>query len=145
MKITDISKLVVNQVYNLQDTQFNVTKKVRCLGNYGVGEKVYFTDADSNETPETLTEKFKANRLPNAFVCWDYMLRLNYIVTPVSNIQCEHCNSENVRSVDNQPLYHPSKEEVAKDVPNFDNEIYVEFYCDDCGKTHDKVFSLLLK
>ncbi len=61
------------------------------------------------------------------------------------SIQCKCCQSTNVRSIDNQPLFHPSKEEVAEGCMNFDNEIYVEFVCDDCEKTFTKVFSLVEK
>lgn len=62
-------------------------------------------------------------------------------------INCSHCKSENVRSIDNQPLYHPSKQDIIgrSDVPKFDNEIYVEFICDDCHKKHTKVFNLVLQ
>ena len=46
---------------------------------------------------------------------------------------CPNCGMSNIRSVDNQPLNHPSKYEVANGVPNWDNEIYVEFTCDYCN------------
>lgn len=48
-------------------------------------------------------------------------------------ICCPKCQGTNIRSVDNQPLYHPKKEEISKGVPSFDYEIYVEFVCHDCN------------
>jgi hypothetical protein len=61
------------------------------------------------------------------------------------SIQCKCCQSTNVRSIDNQPLFHPSKQDITKGSMNFDNEIYVEFVCDDCNETFTKVFSLVEK
>lgn len=64
---------------------------------------------------------------------------------------CPECGMSNIRSVDNQPLYHPSKREVEKGVPNWDNEIYVEFTCDHCNpdgngaKTFTIIFALTRK
>jgi hypothetical protein len=63
---------------------------------------------------------------------------------------CPECGMSNIRSIDNQPLYHPSKQEVEKGVPNWDNEIYVEFMCDRCnpegkGKTFTITFALSRK
>lgn len=57
-------------------------------------------------------------------------------------IYCKSCNSENVRSFDNQPLFHPSKQDVNCGVPRFDDEVYVEFVCDNCNETFTKIFSL---
>ena len=42
-------------------------------------------------------------------------------------IVCQHCGSSNIRAVDNEPLHHPTKEEV-------DNGVYIEIHCDDCEK-----------
>ena len=64
---------------------------------------------------------------------------------------CPKCQGTNIRSIDNQPLYHPKKEEVTKGVPNWDNEIYVEFICHDCNpndmgaETFNIVFALTRK
>ena len=80
--ITDIKQLEVNKVYTLTSTQFNRTFKTRCLGNYGVGNKVYFTmHGNINaETPKSLAYKFKNNILPNSFVCWDCDINSWYII-----------------------------------------------------------------
>ena len=57
-------------------------------------------------------------------------------------IVCPSCNGENIRSVDNQPLFHPSKKEVEGGTMRFDNELYMNFICDDCN--HDKKNATLL-
>lgn len=48
-------------------------------------------------------------------------------------ICCPKCQGTNIRSIDNQPLYHPKKEEVTQGIPSFDNEIYIEFNCLNCN------------
>lgn len=64
---------------------------------------------------------------------------------------CPKCKGTNIRSIDNQPLYHDKKEELEKSVPSFDNEIYVEFICHDCSpvelnaETFTLVFDLVLQ
>jgi hypothetical protein len=67
-------------------------------------------------------------------------------------ICCPKCQGTNIRSIDNQPLYHPKRVEATiLNVPSFDNEIYVEFICHDCNPndmgadTFTKVFSLVPK
>lgn len=49
-------------------------------------------------------------------------------------ICCPKCKSENIRSVDNQPLHYASKSEVAV-TPSMriDTEIYITLICDDCN------------
>ena len=56
----------------------------RSLGNYGPGVKVYLTDLESPETPESMTEKFKNNKLPDCFVCWDHDINLKYKISLVN-------------------------------------------------------------
>jgi hypothetical protein len=62
-----------------------------------------------------------------------------------NNVCCPKCQNKNVRSVDNQPLNHPSKREVEQGVPNWDNELYVTFICDQCNPmaVSDKYFTLI--
>lgn len=57
-------------------------------------------------------------------------------------MKCYFCDSENIRSIDNEPLYHPSKLEVENGVSRFDNDIYIIFTCDDCNKRQTKVFTI---
>lgn len=61
------------------------------------------------------------------------------------SIQCKCCQSTNVRSFDNQHLYHPTKQEVADGNIRFETEVYIEFVCDDCEKTFTEIFSLVLQ
>ncbi len=52
----------------------------------------------------------------------------------VHDIHCKHCNSTETRSVDNEPLHHPSEGEVKVDgIARYDDEIYTLFKCNDCG------------
>lgn len=68
-----------------------------------------------------------------------------------NSVCCPKCQGTNVRSVDNQPLNHPSQREVKSGVPNWDNEIYMTFICDDCnpmaesGKYFTLIFDLVPK
>lgn len=58
------------------------------------------------------------------------------------SVTCKNCSSKNIRSVDNQPLFHPSKDEVKQGTMRYDNEVYVNFTCDDCEDTFTKIFTL---
>ena len=49
-------------------------------------------------------------------------------------IVCQHCGSSNIRAVDNEPLHHPTKEEVATGTARVDNEVYIKILCDNCEK-----------
>lgn len=63
-------------------------------------------------------------------------------------ICCPTCGSENIRSFDNEPLYHPSKLEVEDGTPRYDNEVIIKFICDDCPsetRIFTEVFTLNLK
>jgi hypothetical protein len=63
-------------------------------------------------------------------------------------ICCPTCGSENIRSFDNEPLSHPTKQEVETGTPRYDNEIYIKFICDDCPaetRIFTEVFTLNLK
>jgi predicted nucleic-acid-binding Zn-ribbon protein len=57
-------------------------------------------------------------------------------------MECPKCKSGNVRSYNNHALIHPAKEEVAKGSPRVPNEIYIRFFCEDCGETYTQVFFL---
>lgn len=48
-------------------------------------------------------------------------------------ICCPKCQGSNIRSVDNESSYHPSKQDVERGVPRWDNELYMTFICDDCN------------
>ena len=140
MRITDISELVTNQVYALCDTQFATSKKVRCLGNYGVGDKVYFTDADSTETPETLATKFKANILPNSFVCWDYMLVSMYGVTTIDDWKVTDPSCSQMVNKLTDQIYQFKENRLinpeTKEVELFESEIDLSNY------TQDEMFNV---
>lgn len=47
-------------------------------------------------------------------------------------INCPNCKSDNVRSVDNQPIWHPTASDIKNGVSRYDNEIYISFTCDNC-------------
>ena len=73
-----------------------------------------------------------------------------FAVTKTNNsmtnkICCPNCKSENVRSVDNEPLYHPSQLEVEKGIPRLDEWLYVKFVCDNCEHNFTKTFKLNLE
>ena len=56
---------------------------------------------------------------------------------------CPKCNGGNVRSIDNQPLYHPTKNDVLNnDAVRYDSEVYMSFICDDDNHEFTKVFNL---
>lgn len=51
-------------------------------------------------------------------------------------MKCPKCNSEKVRTYDNESLYHPSEDDCKKqgyENIGFDAEIYVSIICDNCG------------
>ena len=57
---------------------------------------------------------------------------------------CPKCNGGNVRSIDNQPLYHPTKNDVINnDAIHYDSEVYMKFICDDDNEEFTKVFNLI--
>jgi DNA-directed RNA polymerase subunit RPC12/RpoP len=58
-------------------------------------------------------------------------------------ICCPKCSSKNVRSYDNQPLYHPT--DTDKEPIQFDNELYMSFICGDCKERFILVFDLILR
>lgn len=58
-------------------------------------------------------------------------------------IHCYNCDSTKVKSFDYQPLYHPTTNEMETCDYQYDNEIYIEFECTDCGDTFTKVFDLI--
>lgn len=83
MKTVEFKDLKKNKRYKLHSKQFNVDMEVVCLGNYGVGEKVYLSRCDKHfkaETPTSLAAKFKRNILPNSFVCWEHDVNNTYIL-----------------------------------------------------------------
>ncbi len=57
------------------------------------------------ETPETLAHKFEHNILPNAIVCWDFMLMKTYIIKeiPVKILRVP-CNKEWFQKIKNGEL-----------------------------------------
>lgn len=63
----------------------------------------------------------------------------------MSQVKCPKCGSHNVRSIDNESLYHPTKQEVVDGLLNYDSDAYLKFVCDTCdnGETFTKVFKLL--
>ena len=75
--ILNIEHLIKNNVYLIKGPFHEKPVKYRCLGNYGGGKKVYMTLATSEETTETMIEKFKNDQLPDCQAIWDYMLTNN--------------------------------------------------------------------
>jgi hypothetical protein len=62
-------------------------------------------------------------------------------------MKCPKCNSEKVRSYDNQPLYHPPKSEM-KFIEDYnqmgvDYEIYISMTCDDCDHKFEDNFPIV--
>lgn len=80
MKLKDLN---INQEYKLYSKQWNVSYNVKNLGNFGVGNKVYFSQYPSKETPETLAYKFTNNIMPHVFVCWDHMIDTIYFLEEI--------------------------------------------------------------
>lgn len=58
------------------------------------------------------------------------------------SVICPKCSSKDVRSYDNQPLFHPSRRDVKAGSMRYDNEVYIDFKCDDCEDTFTKIFNL---
>lgn len=50
---------------------------------------------------------------------------------------CPKCQSTKVRSIDNQPFDHPTKEYCQQEGYAIDNEVYMEAICDECGHKFD--------
>jgi len=66
----------------------------------------------------------------------------------MAEILCPKCGKHNVRAVDNESLYHPTKQEVKDGLLNYDNDVYIKFVCDEegCDNNHQrftKVFKLI--
>lgn len=62
-------------------------------------------------------------------------------------MKCPKCDSEKVRSYDNQPLHHPEKSEM-KSIEDYnqmgvDYEIYISMVCDDCDHTFEDSFKIV--
>jgi hypothetical protein len=123
--IKSIDELVTNEIYQLTDTQFKVTLKVKCLGNYGTldGEKVFFTKENSGETPESLAEKFKTHRLPDAFVCWDFMLGTKYIIKSLKTPKTMK-NSEKITQI---LAKLAEQDKLPLDITELDSSLFEEF------------------
>jgi ribosomal protein S27E len=62
----------------------------------------------------------------------------------MTKVTCKHCGSIDVLAVDNQPLYHPTKDEYTPDY-RYDNELYMEFKCMSCDGYSTTVFTLTPK
>ena len=58
-------------------------------------------------------------------------------------VVCPKCGSHEIRGIDNESLYAPSVEDVAKGVSSIDREMYVICKCDDCGNQFSKEFKLI--
>lgn len=58
-------------------------------------------------------------------------------------MSCPNCKSRKVRSIDNQPLYHPPKEDSEKNGYGIDSELYVTCKCDECNTEFEKIFTLV--
>lgn len=58
------------------------------------------------------------------------------------SVICPKCSSKDVRSYDNQPLFHPSRRDVKAGSMRYDNEVHIDFKCDDCEDTFTKIFNL---
>ncbi len=54
------------------------------------------------------------------------------------------CGSQ-LRSTDNESLYHPTKEQVANGMPPIDGQLYVSLICDNCGHGYTQEFDLVLR
>ena len=60
--------------------------------------------------------------------------------------KCPKCQSNKVRSYDNETLGHKTKEDAIKEEYNdiIDNEVYVSLVCDDCQHEFTQSFKLML-
>jgi hypothetical protein len=57
-------------------------------------------------------------------------------------ICCSKCKSENVVSIDNEPLLHHDRFSENDSVESYDSEIYMIFVCKDCKNKFTVVFNL---
>lgn len=60
-------------------------------------------------------------------------------------ITCTNCGVTNIRSIDNEPLFHPKDETEARRIMQYDNELYMRFVCDNCSEKFSVVFELVKK
>ncbi len=60
-------------------------------------------------------------------------------------IECPHCNSENVRAYDNQPLCHPSKKDIESGSFRIDTEIFIDVICDKCNHSFQVIGDIVLR
>jgi hypothetical protein len=60
-------------------------------------------------------------------------------------IKCPTCNNHNVYSIDNEPIYHPTKKEVDAGNMRYDNEIHIMFECLNCNEIFKKVFDIVAR
>jgi hypothetical protein len=63
-------------------------------------------------------------------------------------MKCPKCNSEKVRSYDNQPIFHPEKKDIQNGLGNYrtmgiDYEIYISIICDDCEHRFERNFPIV--
>lgn len=81
-EIKTLQDMPIGPKLMLLDKQFGKEPvAVRSLGNYGVGEKVYLCDFESNETPDSMANKFANNIQPLCFVCWHFEIGDQYQIT----------------------------------------------------------------
>ncbi len=57
-------------------------------------------------------------------------------------IKCPKCQSAKVRSIDNQPLWHPTEDEIRDGASVIDFEIYLSMRCE-CGHTFEMVCDIV--
>lgn len=60
-------------------------------------------------------------------------------------MNCPKCNSDKVRTTDNQPLWHPTKQQCEEDsyAIGIDNMVYCDLTCDDCNYDFSSEFSIV--
>ena len=57
---------------------------------------------------------------------------------------CPNCNSNKVRSYDNECLYHPNHDRPIPDSEmKYDNEVYIMFQCDECKSKFTITFDIV--
>jgi len=59
-------------------------------------------------------------------------------------LNCPKCGTQ-MRSYDNESLFHPSIKDVADGIPPIDGVIYVLVLCDNCGHKHNQEFDIVLR
>ena len=67
------------------------------------------------------------------------------VTEPEVELACKQCGSKNLRGYDSEPLYSPTKEEVASGIAPIDTEAYLLVCCDDCGHKMSAVYDMTLK